>query len=65
MKYDVIEEREIENLVETINKKIKEGWEPIGGIAVSGSDGDFYTQAIIYRDDQPQLLTEDKKKGKK
>lgn len=43
MEYIVISESDIEHLEEEVNKAIKKGWEPQGGVAVS----DSYYQAMV------------------
>lgn len=47
--YDVVETHNLEKLIDVINFRIKQGWEPIGGVAVSTSSNNHfkYHQAII------------------
>jgi len=46
MEYSVIQESELQNLIDDVNKAIKEGWEPLGGIC-SDSNHHGYAQAMI------------------
>lgn len=49
MKYKVVEESFIHDFEIEINKLIKEGWEPLGGMSYSSGYGygETYTQAMI------------------
>jgi len=52
MEYSVIKESELENLIDDVNKAIKEGWRPQGGVSVGtfrDSDNTYkhYAQAMI------------------
>jgi len=52
MKYCVIMENTLSKLEETVEKQIKNGWEPLGSIAISHYKGEFtnnyeYHQAMI------------------
>jgi len=46
MEYSVIQESELQNLIDDVNKAIKEGWGPLGGIC-SDSNHHGYAQAMI------------------
>lgn len=56
MVYLVIEVHDVNELVQEVNKSIKDGWEPHGGLSVtvrnnvSSYDCAVYTQAMIRRD---------------
>lgn len=44
--YDVVLRRSIEGLVSDVNRKIRDGWEPCGGVAVCAN---HYCQVIVRR----------------
>ena len=50
MEYMIIEANYKDNLVERVNKKIKDGWIPLGGVAIAysipSSIAYTYTQAM-------------------
>jgi hypothetical protein len=46
MEYSVIKESELGNLIDDVNKAIKQGWKPQGGIC-SDSNHHGYAQAMI------------------
>lgn len=53
MKYDIIRNNSLGNLVFEVNEAIKEGWEPQGGLSIDRLDDTaiFYCQAIINREE--------------
>ena len=54
-KYDVIESNYLENLIDQVNRKIKDGWIPQGALTyneMTGYNGEHYLQAIIKRDEK-------------
>lgn len=54
IEYDTATSLSEETLRQFINKKIKEGWQPLGGIsvAVSPEDTELYSQALVkYKED--------------
>jgi len=46
LEYDVVKGPALNRLVYLVNEKIKEGWEPLGGIATVVNAGNFW-QAIV------------------
>ena len=42
IEYAVIEAMNVKDLAEEVNKKIADGWTPIGGVSVSLSESDNY-----------------------
>ncbi len=46
MEYIVLKSTKIEGIVEIVNKYIKEGWKPQGGICESGTEGYLFFQAM-------------------
>jgi len=46
-KYIVVSEYPISRLVEAVNSKIQDGYEPIGGIMAVSSGSGWYGQAMI------------------
>jgi hypothetical protein len=47
MRYKIEGYREVNDLVFTVDRLIKEGWEPIGGVAHTGN---AYIQALIKKE---------------
>jgi hypothetical protein len=48
MEYSAIKESELENLVDDVNRAIKEGWRPQGGVCGwTEESGTFWAQAMI------------------
>ena len=47
--YIVISEFDLKDLIQEVNTELKHGWEPIGGVAISSSDGetDRYFQTLV------------------
>ena len=52
MKYKVVEESFRHDFEIEVNKLIKDGWEPLGGMSYSAGYGygETYTQAMIFLD---------------
>ncbi|HEY5123666.1 MAG TPA: DUF1737 domain-containing protein [Ignavibacteria bacterium] len=48
IEYKVIEKCDLKELVERVNDLIKNGWEPFGGIASEGVEGDFCQAMVKY-----------------
>ena len=44
--YKIIEERGTDELEESVIKEIKEGWQPLGGVAISLSESDEYSYYV-------------------
>ena len=47
MEYEIAEAYSLISLVEDVNYMINDGWEPLGGVAVSGVEEKTYIQAMI------------------
>jgi hypothetical protein len=48
MEYSAIKESELENLIDDVNRAIKEGWRPQGGVCGwTEESGTFWAQAMI------------------
>lgn len=47
MQYMAVEAGTAEELNEKVNEKIKEGWKPLGGVAISLSESDEYQYFVI------------------
>ena len=54
MRYEVVHKYHLIDLENVVNQSIKEGWKPIGGIAMcsSTSDGFAFSQAIIKEEEK-------------
>ena len=54
--YEVIERLRLSDLVDIVNSRIKEGWEPVGGVAVLHTgefvQREFYIQAVVRRGEE-------------
>ena len=55
MEYEIVENINLVRMVEDVNNMVDEGWEPIGGVAVStceyrGYEEKTYLQAIIRKE---------------
>jgi len=46
MEYSVIQESELQNLIDDVNKAIKQGWRPQGAVC-SDSNHHGYAQAMV------------------
>ncbi|KGG87703.1 hypothetical protein P245_19825 [Comamonas thiooxydans] len=44
--YAVIEEPKLQVLIDKVNKAIKEGWRPLGGISYQSANN-WYLQALV------------------
>ena len=45
VRYIVVSNHNLIGLVEKVNKEIREGWKPLGGVAVDGDD--YFYQAMV------------------
>ena len=43
--YTVVESRSVAMLISSVNKRIEDGWKPLGGVG-SSNETDYYTQAM-------------------
>lgn len=52
MKYEVIESKFLDELVEQVNKYIQDGWAPLGGTAVGASSDQWYHYQAMTRESE-------------
>ena len=59
LKYEVIHAMQLADFEEQVNEKIKEGWEPIGGVCVDSPHNlpITFLQAMILKGDSGMPLT--------
>ncbi|MFO0956744.1 MAG: DUF1737 domain-containing protein [Isosphaeraceae bacterium] len=58
MVYEVIEKKSLADLQESVNRRIVEGYRPIGGISVvqSQASGDWWFYQAVIREGKPQPI---------
>mgnify|MGYP000281680838 FL=1 len=45
--YSVVVAHNVVSLIEAVQERIREGWQPIGGICIDRSTYNAYTQAVV------------------
>jgi hypothetical protein len=49
--YQLVESGTIENVEKKVNELIQKGWQPLGGVSISG-DNDIVQSMVKYQDNQ-------------
>ena len=54
-KYDVVTQGKLSDFVQEVNKKLKDGWKPIGGVSTSlAKDQVAFHQAMVWKAAKPK-----------
>ena len=45
--YTIVRESDVHDLIDKVNAKIAEGWQPLGGVSVTLVPGSIFAQAMV------------------